>query len=148
MPYSTEAELLDYAAARGYEIQNTLPLSLLVRAHDYLETLSYKGEKTDPYQDLQFPRKDLIDGGTPVDEHTIPNRIKKAECQMALEIDKGLDPFEPVTPRKTKISLGRGEIEEQYSYSPTDPLVTQIRSVMPIIRPFLVSSGGLMVVRS
>ena len=144
MPYTTELEFSDFLTARGEVVTDSL-LVLLTKANDYLETREYKGQRTDPTQVTAFPREGILIDGVTLPSDTIPARIKQAEMQLALELSRGNDPLAPINPRKTKESIG--ELEVQYSYSPTDPLVQTLRSVNALLRPFLKNNGGLGITR-
>lgn len=57
-------------------------LSAITMATDYINQLNFVGTKTDPDQELEFPRND---------ETEIPSDIKKACAELALELLKGVD---------------------------------------------------------
>ena len=74
MPYSTAIELQDYATARGYTLVKDADV-LLTLANDWIETLSFKGEKTDPAQLAMWPRKGVCVFGYDIDDSTVPDAI-------------------------------------------------------------------------
>ena len=55
MAYGTDSGLTDYASARGITLEQSTDI-LLTLAHDYLESLDYIGERTDPDQTDQWLR--------------------------------------------------------------------------------------------
>jgi hypothetical protein len=142
MPYALSAELTAYATSRGYVLVKD-PDVLLTLANDWLETLSFKGY---PVGATAFPRSELIVNSVLVPDDVIPDAIKKAEMQMAIEIDKGNDPFQAVTRDNLVIREKVDVIEVQYSDRSSAPQTTIIRSVMPLLKNYLVSAGGLEVV--
>ena len=77
--YTTDDEYQDYAAARGYIISGD-PIVQLQLALDWLELQSFKGEKTDPLQTLEWPRN----GNT-----EIPDKIVQAQLEAALVYNAG-----------------------------------------------------------
>ena len=77
--YTTDNEYSDYAAARGYIISGD-PIVQLQLALDWLELQPFKGEKTDPSQELEWPR----DGNT-----EIPDKIVQAQLEAALVYNAG-----------------------------------------------------------
>ena len=77
--YTTDDEYQEYAAARGYIISGD-PIVQLQLALDWLELQPFKGEKTDPSQELEWPR----DGNT-----EIPDKIVQAQLEAALVYNAG-----------------------------------------------------------
>ena len=77
--YTTDDEYQEYAAARGYIISGNAIVQLQL-ALDWLELQSFKGEKTDPSQELEWPR----DGNT-----EIPDKIVQAQLEAALVYNAG-----------------------------------------------------------
>lgn len=77
--YTTDDEYSDYATARGYIISGNAIVQLQL-ALDWLELQSFKGEKTDPSQELEWPR----DGNT-----EIPDKIVQAQLEAALVYNAG-----------------------------------------------------------
>ena len=77
--YTTDDEYQEYAAARGYIISGD-PIVQLQLALDWIELQSFKGEKTDPLQALEWPR----DGNT-----EIPDKIVQAQLEAALVYNAG-----------------------------------------------------------
>ena len=88
--YATESELVAYATARGTVLSSTDEAylsTLLVKAMDYLEGLSFDGEVTDPDQVFLFPRKGVFIRGVEIASNVIPARLKAAQMQLAIEAD-------------------------------------------------------------
>ena len=77
--YTTDNEYSDYAAARGYILSGD-PIVQLQLALDWLELQPFKGEKTDPSQELEWPR----DGNS-----EIPDKIVQAQLEAALVYNAG-----------------------------------------------------------
>ena len=90
----------NYATERGYTLTSSADIVGL-KAMDYLNLQNWKGEKTDPEQDLDWPRKNVYVNGKLIDSTVVPNDIKKAQAQLSLEIDQGNDPT-AVQSRKVK----------------------------------------------
>ena len=126
--YVEEADFTAYAAARGI----TLLLSesvTLTRAMDYLEYQTYKGDKTDEAQELQFPRN----GDT-----VAPQGIKNAQMEAALIYDRGEAPDGDVGQRVTREAVA-GAVD--VSYSDTGNQSTIYRKLNATLTPFLDSDG-------
>ena len=106
--YNTIEKLTAYATARAITLTLDEKL-ILLKAMDYIETRSYWGSKTDPDQDLEFPRND---------ETEVPAKIKKAQLVAALLIDSGVDLFARIERgiKKRKIDV----IETEYQTNATE----------------------------
>lgn len=137
--YATGIEFTDYATARGFTVSGD-PDALLTRAHDWIETLLFKGEKTDPAQANQWPRKEVYVDGRLLDDATVPAEVKKAEMQMAFEIDNGNDPRQAVQPKVIREKVA--SLETEYSDEPNAISTPVVRSVLPILRNLLSGGGG------
>ncbi|HEY6021819.1 MAG TPA: DnaT-like ssDNA-binding protein [Candidatus Paceibacterota bacterium] len=114
--YVSLADARAYALARGA----TLPAvdasleALLIRGMDYLESKRdiYTGTKT--YTDkLQWPRTDAVIDDLDVAIDFIPEELKSAQCQLAIELQT-YDPLGSTSgqiPKMEKV----GDIEVQYA---------------------------------
>ena len=85
--YVTVEECKAYASLRGFTLPSTDPEIevLIIKANDYLESLTFKGEKTDSSQALEFPREGLVISGDELSSDTIPEKLKQAQCRLAFE---------------------------------------------------------------
>jgi len=92
MAYATEAELTSYTAARGITITG-VAVQLLTKAHDYVESLTYKGARTSSTQLDSFPRYGVYVDNILVDSGSVPVDIINAEILTAIAIDGGNDPL-------------------------------------------------------
>lgn len=79
--YTTDDALSAYAIARGYVLSGDSAVNLQL-ALDWLELQPFIGEKTDPLQELEWPR----DGDT-----VVPDKIVQAQLEAALVYVKGGD---------------------------------------------------------
>jgi hypothetical protein len=131
--YVTEAELSAYAVARGITLNLATSITL-TRALDYIESRSYKGEKTDPLQTLQFPR----DGDT-----TVPDDVKNAQMVAAIIYDGGDDPMGAIGPRVLSNTVV-GAVAQTYSDKGNQ--ATLYPHLSALLRPYLLSSGTQFVV--
>ena len=77
--YTTDDEYSEYATVRGHILSGD-PLVQLQLALDWLELQPFKWEKTDPDQELEWPR----DGNT-----EIPSKIVQAQLEAALVYNAG-----------------------------------------------------------
>ena len=101
--YNETTDLTAYAAARNVTLNETEAV-LLTKALDYIELQRYSGTKTDPEQELQFPRNGETD---------IPEQIKKAQLVCAMIYNDGENPLGSVGQRvlREKVDV----VEIQYS---------------------------------
>lgn len=126
--YVEETDLSAYTAARGITLQLSTSVTLTL-ALDYIESQTFKGEKTDPDQVLEFPR----DGDT-----EIPQGIKNAQMEAALVFDSGADPQGAVGQRVIENTV-HGAVTQRFSDSGTSTPI--YRKLNAALRPYL-SNGG------
>lgn len=137
MSYTTDLELASYATARGYTLVGTASV-LLTKAHDWIESHSFAGTKTVPSQTDEFPRTGIVAFDAIVDPVTVPTQIKAAEMRMAIEIDKGNDPFAAVG-RAVKRERVEGAVEVEYQSHADDTV--RIKGIDHLIRPYLLNKS-------
>lgn len=110
--YVSAADLTAYATTRGITLI-TDPDQLLIKAMDYIESLSYKGTKQTRNQPLEWPRYNVFIDGYYVQTSFIPQQLKNGEMETAIAIDQSEDPL-ATSPRQTvreKVDV----IEVEYS---------------------------------
>lgn len=87
--FATDIELKAYANIRGFAIPATQPAreALLIQAMDYLTSKESKlsGGRVNIDQELPFPRVGACAKGFNVLSTTIPNDIKKAQMELAIQ---------------------------------------------------------------
>lgn len=143
--YVTLTEARAYASARGITLSATDSVVdiLAIKAMDFLESLrdQYQGEKVDDSQELQFPRNDVYIDGILQDYESIPSLLKKAQCQLIVELHSGvvLMPTRKTAPKKkTKV----GPLETEYFSG--SPLTPEMAAVDALLNPlFKTSSVGM-----
>lgn len=94
--YVSEADLITYASDRGITLKGDADV-LLIRAMDYIESLSYKGYKVERTQPLQWPERLVYIDGYYFPSDSIPQELKSGLMQTAIAIDQGNDPLAVVT---------------------------------------------------
>lgn len=114
--YVTEAELSSYATARGITISGDTE-ELLIKAMDFLEGLNFKGIQVRHDQALQWPRTGVYVDSYLVDTDEIPNELKIAQKEIALAIDRNLDPLEDFDRVYKSATVGAVSVE----YSDSSP---------------------------
>ncbi len=121
--YVTVADFEAYAATRGITISGDSEM-LLIKAMDYLESLVYKGEKFVRDQPLQWPRWDVVIDNFLVTVHSIPPHLIKGQIEVALAIDRGIDPISDIP--RIKESVRVGDISVQYHKNMAVTLVRKL----------------------
>lgn len=143
MAYATESELTTYASDRGITLSGTLS-QLLTLAHDYIESKNYQGQRVSDTQSDKWPRTHVFVDGIVIDSETVPQGIKNAEMQAAVEIDQGNDPLGNVDRAVKSEKVDVIEVEYMDNASET----VQLKKVNALLRPYLRSGGGFSVVRA
>lgn len=121
--YISEADFEAWAMARGFELE-LAPAIALTRAMDYLSLQPWIGEKSDPYQSLDFPRDGSWD---------VPKPIIRAQCALALLYDGGTDPLAAVGPDIKREKVADLEVE----YQDGAGSVTSYPEIEAMLRPWL-----------
>lgn len=157
--YATAAELVAYAAARGIALPATEAEqeALLIKAMDYLESLSFVGIRYTRTQALAWPRANAIVDGFYVTHTEIPRQLKNAQLQLALDsID--VDLMGNVIPSNERVVLEEqveGAVSVKYA-APTPTLAAslgvtatgaQLTRAKALLRPLVAGTGQLRVVR-
>ena len=127
----------------------------LLRATDYMNTLLWYGETTEPLRVMCWPRKDVrLSPAIVVDDDTVPPQVKMACMELAGLIYTGTNPMK-VQERGGKIiaeshSLKKGDVDviggdstsDSYTYAEAAPVEDYLPSVMGLLRPFLLEIPG------
>lgn len=121
--YVSVVDFQAYAAERDITIDGD-PEVLLIKAMDYLEGLVYKGEKFTLAQPLQWPRIDVIIDNFIVAADTIPPHLVRGQMEVALAIDRGIDPTADISRVKEQVRVG--EISVTYQKNMAVTLVRKI----------------------
>lgn len=133
--YGDETGLQAYADDRGITITGDLT-QLLIKAMDWVEIQSYKWQKYDAGQSLQFPRSSTY---YDVDAGTVPPEVITAQYVAALLVDSGED-LNPVVGRAKKMTDVYQAVKTEFMDNANEtsmyPQLTQLLS------RWLLSSGG------
>ena len=150
--YVTTDDLRDYADLRGlsYPSDDVDIEILLIKATDYLESFRdrYKGDKSASTNALQWPRTDVYIDGYLLSKTTIPEELKNAQIQIALDAQSvEISPNELVSDKGDRKKEKVDVIEVEYferSNSRTQPKFTK---AMYFLSPLL-KQNGLFAVRA
>ena len=127
--YNETTDLTAYALARNVTLNETASV-LLTKALDYIEIQKFKGAKTDPAQELQFPRNG---------ETEVPEQIKKAQLVCAMIYNAGDDPLGAVGPRVLREKVDVVEIQ----YSDKGNQSTYFPFLNALLAEFLEAKSGV-----
>ena len=109
--YVTEAELADYATARGMTITPGDEELYLIEATDYLETLNFIGDKVSKDQPLQWPRYHVYIDDWHYPDTEIPKELKNAQLVIALSMSQGNSPMANITAAVKRVKADVVEVE-------------------------------------
>jgi len=135
--YVSESELTEYTTDRGITLTGTASV-LLIKAMDYLETLTYRGNRTLETQPLSWPREEVFLDSIELDKNTIPTQLKRAQMTLAVELDSGNDPLSSLDQAVKREQAGPVEVE----YMDNSYSGTILRSVDAQLRDLILNSGG------
>lgn len=136
MSYATTAELTDYATARGITLTGDLTV-LLTKAHDFIEAQTYQGSRYISTQSTMWPRSDVWIDGVLIDPDVVPQGIKNAEMQVAIEIFNGDDPLNNVD-RAVK-SEQVGDLKVEYMDNAANSKI--LRKIWSLLMPYMSATG-------
>lgn len=132
--YVTLAAYQAYGAARGWTLgaDDAADEVSLRRAFDGINRLwAYLGEAETDDQAGAFPRT-LWAG--------VPGRVKDAQCELAYQVQGGLDVFATITSSKTMERKKVGPIETEVETLPTGK--PRVEAVTTLLRPYLGAGAG------
>lgn len=143
-----------YASDRGYSLpaDDAVLTHLLIRATDYLEGLAgrYKGSKYVPEtQSLQWPRLDVVIDGIELDPTEIPEKLKFAQIQAAVEIQT-VDPLQTTSGyaiRRERVDVIETEYAIGTNMTSETPL-PRMPKVDALLSTLMRGSGNLTVYRA
>lgn len=158
--YISAAQATSYATARGYALPvgDAAVEALLVRGMGYLEAqrARYQGAKTWPRpgmdpghpdaQALQWPRAGVvIDCDYELPDNAIPQELKDAQAQMAVELHAGRDPMGGTDGRvkkKTKVDVIETEFFSAADMGLSGGPVVSLPTVDALLAPLFQACGN------
>lgn len=132
--YVTLAAYQAYGAARGWTLADSDPADeiSLRRAFDGINrNWTYRGVADSADQPGAWPRS-IAEG--------IPQRVKDAQCELAYQVQGGLDVFATITTSKTMERKKVGPIETEVETLPTGK--PRVEAVTTLLRPYLSAGAG------
>ena len=142
----TRADYIAYAAALGVTIPDTAATDIqLVKAAQFIGSHEgrLKGTLVDRDQPLAYPRDDLTLDGFAWEETEIPRQVIGLQLAVALEINAGIDPYNPPvnTNRATRREKIEGAVEVEYFGKDASAVVTRQSQTTALLATLLVRSG-------
>jgi hypothetical protein len=135
--YASEAELTTYAADRGITLTAATDV-LLIKAMDYIESLSFIGTKSSEGQALQWPRNSVYIDGFYAGSTTIPAALKTGQIATALAIDSEDSPLANVERATKREKVDVIEVE----YMDNAAAQTIVKTITAALRKLLVNGGS------
>jgi len=120
--YVSVADATTYATDRGYSFTNDVSQAL-IKSMDYIESLSFIGNKNTDAQPLQWPRYGVVVDSYSVGSDEIPQLLIDALCECALGVDGGNSPIQNLdrTTKREKV----GELEVEYEQGTREQVALQ-----------------------
>lgn len=145
--YITLAEWQTYWTARNIDLtahgHDDSHNANLVQAADFLDrNYSWVGTAQYQTQSMAWPRiTNVYVDGWPINEDTIPQRLKDAQAELAYLIHEGLTPWATITGsvKRTMAKAGPVETETEYLGGKTTP---RLRAIEGLIAPLLNAGVG------
>ncbi len=136
-----------YFAAHGYTswsaLDDAAKETALVQASQFIDSVArgkWKGVKTNPAQELAWPRTGATDeDGLDIENSVIPVLLKNAVCEAALRVSQGEDLMKDTTPAVASESIA-GAVSKSY-FEGTDN-VTNYRKIYALISGFVTTDIG------
>ena len=144
--YVSEAGLLEYANARNVVLTTATDV-LIIKAMDYIESLSFIGDKHKEAQPLQWPRDEVYIDRYYIERETIPKELKKGVYTAALAIDAELDPLRIIERATKREKVDVIEVEYMDSAASQTIVRTISSALYKILRPGGHGSSAFRVVR-
>lgn len=137
--YAGVETLEAFAAARDITLpENTEPL--LIKALDYLNGLSWQGQRAKVIQPLPWPRINVEYDGYPFPDDRIPRVLIEAQCLLAIEAQNG----DLLTANRTaaiKRERIEGAIDTTYAIADGESFTPNYPAVDALLSDFLSGAG-------
>jgi len=144
--YVSEADLTAYASDRGLTLTAATDV-LIIKAMDYIESLSFIGDKHKESQPLQWPRDEVYIDRYYIERETIPKELKNGVYTAALAIDAELDPLRIIERATKREKVDVIEVEYMDSAASQTIVRTISAALYKILRPGGHGSSAFRVVR-
>lgn len=142
--YVTVDEYRDYAEPRGVVLpaSDTDAETQLILAMDYLEIQPWSGMQTYDPQSLAWPREQIYISYNLIADDVIPNKIKFAQMQLAIQVNAGIDLMPTVAGGTSSVVREKvGPLETEYATSLTVGTQPYFASIRALLGPYLTGLG-------
>ena len=142
--FATRAELIAFALLRGVTIPDTDSADVhLVKAMDYLASLTFLGNPVVAAQGTPFPRTYYLNAeddelGFPND--AVPPAVKRAQLFLALASSQGVTLLDQRAAGRALKSRDVGPLKRQYAEESFSH--AEVAGVMPLLTPYITPAGG------
>lgn len=148
--YVTREEYIAYALNLGVVIADDDDTDVQLRkAADFIGSheARLKGSKVARGQPLAYPRSGLVLEGFTWDSDELPRQVLLCQMQIALDINEGIDPYNPPPSESTPIRRERIEGAVEVEYALGDQSKVSRKSTSQALLMVLLRNNGLRLVR-
>jgi hypothetical protein len=147
--FVTRAEYIAYALTLGVVIPNTDASDIqLVKAGQYIASFEgrLKGQLVDRGQSMPYPRQNLVLEGFEWEDNEIPRQVKLCQMQVALDINAGIDVYNPPQSDSVAVKSERVEGAVSIEYAVKDASKLSRNSTATALMASLLEYSGLRIV--
>jgi hypothetical protein len=143
--FVTQAEYAAYAALLGINVDGVENQKYaLIKAAAFLGSFEgrLKGSRVSRDQLLCFPRSGVVIDGFEWNDNEIPRNVKLAQMQFALDLQAGIDIYNP--PQSDSVAVRREKVEGavEVEYAVADSMkLSRYSSSRALLNSLLVNSG-------
>lgn len=134
--YVSRADAIAYAASRGVTLTDDIATDqLLIKATDFIDSHEprFKGVRVDRDQPLSWPRYDVFINDYAWTHTEIPTDLIKAQNELVLEINAGVDLYNPEPVKTAKRERVEGAVEIEYFGRDSDGRMTRSSRAMALL---------------
>jgi hypothetical protein len=147
--FVTRAEYIAYALTLGVVVPNTDVTDVqLVKAGQYIASFEgrLKGQLVDRDQAMPYPRSGLVLEGFEWADDEIPRQVKLCQMQLAMDIQAGIDLYNPPQSESTGIKSERVEGAVTVVYATKEAAKLGRQSTATALMASLLEYSGLRIV--
>jgi hypothetical protein len=145
--FVTRADYIAYAAGLGITVENTEAADVQLRtAVQFMASREsrLKGVRVSRDQPLPYPRSDLVLDGFEWSSTEIPRQVLLCQMALALDLNAGIDIYNPPQSGATGIKSERVEGAVTVVYATADVVPLSRRSQSQALMSSLMRDGGLL----
>jgi hypothetical protein len=128
--FATRAEFIAYALKRGITVANDVAADAkLVKAFDFINGLesSLMGWLVSELQEGAYPRYGLLLQTFSIASTVVPKQAKQYQLSLALDLEAGIDIFNPGPSASTPVRVNRveGVVTQEFAVADSSPIMYQ-----------------------